>query len=260
MKRGYIFWGVLFIVAAGLQLLKSIGWINNFFTFFWPLSLLAIGIWLIINSFISSKNKTGEHASIPLESCSSARIKLDHGAGRLNIHSGTSPTLLLDGIFSPAPILNSSVENGKLNVNIKNIPGFFFWIPGEGRDWDISLANEIPLSLDIDSGASSITLNLKDLLVRDLKLDSGASTTDITLPSSAGLTQVRIDTGAANVRIRVPDNVAAKIHSKSGMASININRRFPKVDHNFYRSPDFDEASNRADIFIEAGMASIEIY
>lgn len=259
MKRGNIFWGIIFIIAAGLLLLKSLGVIDNFFGFFWALTLLAIGIGFLVNALTRSPKRAGEKAVVLLEGCTSAVVKLEHGAGRLNIHSGISSSNLVEGEFSPAPIVSSTTEGSKLNVKIKNLTHFFSWFPGESRDWDISLIKGIPLVLDIDSGASIAIVDLHDLLVSELDLDTGASTTDITLPANAGYSRIKIDSGAATVKIHIPEGVAAQIQSKSGMASINVNKRFPKTTHDRYLSPDYATATNRADILIETGMASVEI-
>lgn len=259
MRRSSIFWGLILILAAALLLLKNLGIISSFFNYFWILVLLFVGIWLIVGAFIRSTEKRGEKASVPLDGATSASISLDHGAGHLKLHSGATPGNLLDGNFSPLPVLKTTAEAGKMSLKVKYVSDFMTWLPGESRDWDISLANDIPLTLDIDSGASTSIYDLHDLKVTELILDTGASTTDITLPANAGTTRVKIESGAATVKIRVPDGVAAQIHIESGMASISVSGRFPKAGSHLYLSPDYNSAANRADITVETGMATVEI-
>jgi hypothetical protein len=260
MKRSSIFWGLVLILAAGLLLLKNFGIISSFFDYFWVFGLLLVGIWLIVGALTRSPKGAGEQVSVSLENATSARIKLDHGAGRLNLQAGAAPGNLLDGECAPGSVIKTITEGGELKVKIKTVPDFWMWVPGESRDWNLSLAKDIPLVLDIDSGASTSTLDLRDLKVTELDLDTGASTTDITLPANAGQTRVKIDSGAATVRLRIPEGVAAQIRIESGMASINVGSRFPKVGHNLYLSPDYAGAANRADITIEIGMATVDIH
>lgn len=259
MRRSNIFWGIVLVLAAGLLLLRNFGIISDFFGYFWVFALMLVGVWLIVGALTRSAKRTGEQVTVSLEGASSARLKLDHGAGRLKLHAGAAPGNLLDGECSPGPVIKTVIEGEQMKVKIKNVSDFWMWVPGESRDWDLSLAGNIPLILDIDSGASTSTLDLRDLKVSELDLNTGASTTDITLPASAGLTRVKVDSGAARLCIRIPEGVAAQIRIKSGMASINVNSRFPKVGNNLYLSPDYANASNRADITIETGMATVEI-
>jgi hypothetical protein len=53
--------------------------------------------------------------------------------------------------------------------------------------------------------------------------------------------------------------VAANIRIKSGIASVNVNSRFPRLDGGMYQSSDFSTASNRIDMTINAGVGSIEV-
>ena len=59
-------------------------------------------------------------------------------------------------------------------------------------------------------------LDLRDLKVTDLKLETGASATEVTLPASAGFTRVKVQAGAARVDMRVPGGVAARIKTSAG--------------------------------------------
>jgi hypothetical protein len=116
----------------------------------------------------------------------------------------------------------------------------------------------VPLSLEIDSGASQTVLDLSDLPVRELAISTGASDTTITAPAR-GRTVVRVKAGAASVKVRVPDRTAARIVSRGGLASTKVDEaRFPRRGSEF-RSPDFDQAEDRVDLDVEAGAASVEV-
>jgi hypothetical protein len=143
---------------------------------------------------------------------------------------------------------------------LRNSSDFWNWNPGDSLDWNIRLNRDIPLSLDIDSGASASTLDLTDLKVVELDIDTGASSTEINLPANAGNTLVDIDSGAASLNIRIPIGVAARIKVKSGITSVNVDpSRFPRLDGGLYQSADFATAANRADITIDTGVGSVEV-
>jgi hypothetical protein len=146
-----------------------------------------------------------------------------------------------------------------MEVKLRTSQKAWAWWPGESLDWDIRLNRDIPLSLKIDSGASASILDLSDLKVIDLDIDTGASSTELTLPANAGNTHVDIDTGASSLKVSIPSGVAASIRIKSGIASVKINPRFPLLDGGLYQSTDYSTAANRVNMTIDAGVGSIEV-
>jgi hypothetical protein len=259
-RRGSLFWGIVLIFLAGLLLLRQMGYIvGDIFGYFWPLLVIAFGAWLIIGYFARNRPVEGETASIPLEGASSAYIKLDHAAGKLTLSPGAGPGEILNGTFGNGLSYKSHVEAGRLEVKIRTSQQPWTWWPGESLDWDIHLNRDIPISLKIDSGASASFLDLSDLKVTELDIDTGASSTELKLPANAGSTHVDIDTGASSFKVAIPEAVAANIRVKSGIASVNINPRFKRLDGGVYQSPDYSSAANRVDMTISAGVGSIDI-
>lgn len=260
--RGSLFWGIVLIILAALLLFNQQGWIKgNIFGYFWPVVIILFGIWLLIGALAKGRFGTKEQAiSIPVDGARGARIKLNHAAGKLNIQSGTASTELLNGTFGTEVDYQSKLEADQLQVRIRNSSDFWNWSPGEGLDWNIRLNGDIPLSLDIDSGASASILDLTNLKVVALNIDTGASSTDVSLPANAGNTLVDINSGAASLIVRIPAGVAARIKVKTGITSVNVDQaRFPRLDGNYYQSADFATAANRADITIDTGVGSVEI-
>jgi predicted membrane protein len=261
--RGSLFWGIVLIILAVLLFANQQGWLaGNIFTYFWPAIIILAGIWLLVGaSGRGHYTSNGETISIPLESAQSARIKMDHGAGRLNVHSGAASAELLNGVFGSEVDYKSSVNGGQMQVKLRNSPQFWGWFPGAGSlDWDIRLNPGIPLNLKIDSGASATTLDLSDLKVVELNIDTGASSTEVTLPANAGNTLVDIDSGASSVKLNLPTGVAARIRIKTGIASVNVDsNRFPPQGNGLYLSADYATAANRADITIDTGVGSVEV-
>jgi Domain of unknown function (DUF5668)/N-terminal domain of toast_rack, DUF2154 len=260
IRRGSLFWGGILIVLAVLLLLKQAGIIvGDIFGYFWPLLIIAFGVWLIAGFFARNRPVEGEKVSIPLEGATSAYIKLDHGAGRLTLHSGAGTNEILNGTFGTGLNYKSQLNGNRIEVKLRTSQQFWAWWPGESLDWDIHLNRDIPLNLKIDSGASASVLDLRDLKVTDLDIDTGASSTDLTLPTGAENMHVDVDTGASSLRVNIPAGVAASIRVKSGIAAVNVNSRFARQDNGLYQSSDYATSTNRVDITINAGVGSIDI-
>ncbi len=259
-RRGSLFLGFILVILAALLLLKQAGIIvGDIFGFFWPLLIIAFGVWLIIGFFSRNRLAEQQKVSIPLDGAVSGYIKLDHGAGRLTIHSGAGPSEIMNGTFGNGLNYKSHLDGSRIEVKLRTSQQFWAWWPGERLDWDINLNRDIPLYLKIDSGASASTLDLSDLKVTNLDIDTGASSTDLTLPANAGNTHVDIDTGASSIKITVPAGVAASIRIKSGIAAVNVDSRFSRQEGGLYQSSDYNTSTNRVDIAINSGVGSIDI-
>jgi hypothetical protein len=259
-NHGSLFWGIVLVMLAGLLLLDQVGLITgSIFNYFWPLLIIALGIWMILG-VVSRQNETaGEKVSIPLEGASSAYLKLDHAAGRLMVHSGAAAGEVLHGTFGNGLSYKSTRLEDRLDVKLRTSGNFWAWWPGDSLDWDISLPGDLPLGLKLDSGASATVLDLHDLKVTILDIVTGASSTQITLPEQAGDMRVDINAGASSLTLTIPPQVAARIKVKSGVASVDVDRRFAPLARSLYQSADYDQAANRADISIDTGVGSIVI-
>lgn len=258
-RRNSIFWGGILILLAFLLILKQLQIVHDVLGFFWPLLVIAFGAWMIVSYFSRRQPTAGEQVSIPLEGATMASVKLDHGAGRLTIKSGAGSGEVLNGRFVGGIHYKKHLDGNHLEVKLRTPSQVWAWWPGESLEWEVYLNKSIPFHLKLDSGASSSVIDLSDLKVTDLDINTGASKTELTLPNNAGNTHVDIDTGASSLKVIIPPEVAARIRVKTGVASVNINSRFARQDNDLYQSPDYTTTSNRVDMTIDAGVGSIEI-
>jgi hypothetical protein len=260
-KRSSIFWGLLLIILAALLLLSQQKILKgNIWEYFWPAALILVGLWMVTGYFFRGQMQSPENVVLSLGGARSVSFKMEHGAGKLNLHAGASAGNALTGACSGGLDIKSESAGDRLQVKLRTPSQFWEWTPGSGLDWDLSLTNEVPLTLKINSGASASVFDLTDLLVTELKLETGASSTEITMPARAGSTIADIETGVSSIKMNIPGGVAARIRVKSGLASVQVNpTRFPRTEGDIYQSADYVTSSNRADITIQAGVGTVEI-
>lgn len=266
MNRHRLFWGTMVILLGVMLLLNTFGILKvNAWSIFWPILLVIIGIWFLVGPIFFNKKIESQHLSVPLGNASALEVKVKHGAGRLNISPSPfgSPDALA-GDFVGGVDQTSEMNGQKMTVNLKT-PGDLFWgftpFSGfEGFTWDMTINRDTPVSLVIQSGADEAHLNLREMKVTDLKIETGASSTRVILPASAGLTHGSIQTGAASLHLQVPEGVAGRFSIKHGMAGINVNSsRFIK-NGDAYETPGFLSSPNRVDLVIETGVGSVDIF
>ncbi len=264
MKIKSIFWGGLFILAGTLMLLSNLGILTiNVWKLIWPTFIIAVGVWTIWIARRGSDGLDVEEINIPHQGTEHARLSLQFGAGRVTLNSGASDNNLLSGTFTGGLQHHARINGDTLDVSLKPsaadfIHTFMPWSWG-AREWQILINEQIPFGLHVEVGASSMVLDLSNLRVTELKLSTGASSTDITLPANAGHTHMDVDGGAASMIISIPEGVAARIQIDSGLAAISIDHnRFPRVD-DVYKSSDYETAANRVDINADFGAGSLTI-
>lgn len=258
--------GGFLVLIGALLLLDNLGLFPfSVWGLFWPLVLILLGVWVLWGFLTGPPSLALEEATIPLEGASAASVRLRHGAGKLTV-AGTAPAgALATGAFAGGLEHSTRREGETLHLDMRIPRGIYsnfflpvFWAPGRTLDWTVALSAEVPLQLDLDTGASASRIDLTGLQVTDLRLNTGASTTELVMPGGAGHTRARIASGAAEVKIRIPEGVAADITAQAGLASIEVDRRFERSG-NRYRSPDYDTAAHRLDLAIETGVAAVTI-
>jgi len=228
-----------------------------------PVVLIAVGVAVLLAALpVAEGAIPSTTESIPLEGATSARVALRHGAGRLTVVPQSDPGILLRGTFHGGVDRKIRRDGGGVEISLDQT-----WRGWSGRgwrhgvrgfEWTVGLTNAIPLSLDVRTGASANRLDLEELMVTDLHVETGASQTDVSLPAR-GQTVAGFLVGAAQLRVRVPPGVAGRIRTGGGLSGITIDRaRFP-YDGQTYQSPDFGSAANRVDLEIEAGAAEVSV-
>ena len=267
MRTNRMFWAILLVGLGFLFLASNLGFITvNVWGLFWPVFLILLGIFILIGYSRGPYSMVQEEGSVDLEGAASASVRVKHGAGVITVDSSADPGKLVSGTFTNG--LDARVKKVGEGLDLimqperPIFPDVIFpwnWTSSKGFEWDFGFSKEIPLNLVFETGAGEAVIDLTELQVKDLKLSTGASSSEIKLPESAGITHVKVEAGAAAVVIHVPDGVGARIESESGLAAIEIDQnRFPKMN-GYYQSANYEEAENKADIRIESGVASIEI-
>lgn len=265
MRRTTVFWGLIVILIGILLLVDSLLPDVALGKLVWPLILIALGAWVLWGALTGPGSFEEQEVSVPLEGAARGRVRLRHGAGRLRLDASAGIGQLVQGTCRGAVEQRVHREGDALNVDIGvgvHGPQFalpWMWGAGGALDWRLGLNGTVPLTLDLETGASESRLDLSGLQVTELRLQTGASSTDVTMPASAGYTKGEVHSGAASVRIQVPPNVAARIQASGGLADVRIDRdRFPRQAGG-YQSPDYETAANKLDLQIETGVGSVVV-
>lgn len=263
MRTNRIFWGLIIVLLGSLLLMQTLGILSwSAWTYFWPIFLILLGGWFILGPVLFKSNPETKHLVIPVENFTAAAIEIKHGAGRLTVDGNAGPSNLLDGDFVGGTQLSLNRAGERAMLKLSPDSNAFPWNFGAGFGgflWNIHMRPGIPLDFQFQTGAGESQLDFSNLIVRSIVLETGASSTQVTLPAAAGFTKCDIRSGAASIVVRIPQGVAGRIHLQGGLMGENIDKnRFP-FNGTTYETPGFDSATNRAEIKVESGVGSIEI-
>lgn len=260
MRSNSIFWGAAIILVGILLLLSNLGLLPvNVWQMIWPLALIVLGLWFLLGPRLGAKNRETRDLLLPLNGARSAEVKVNYGAGRLNLGVLDTPGQLLSGTFEGGVRESLDRSGDHAVVRLEGIP-LPVMVGVQGFTWQIRLSPDIDLRLNLETGASENNLDLRRLRVTDLVIKSGASSTDVTLPENAGSTRVKVESGVASVTLRVPAGVAARIKGEHFLSGFEVDAaRFTRTADNLYESMDFASAANRIEISAEMGVGSVKV-
>lgn len=259
MRRDSLFWGGALILFGVLFLLQTQNIIPSIFPYLWPLALILFGGWLILSVFWKPAQSEEDTFSIPIGQAKNIKYRFSHGAGQIAIGGGAPAGLALVGSSATGMNWSSQLNGDRLDVKIEAGASFVPFVgPSEGV-WRFQLAQNIPVTLKVETGASQLDMDLTDVQATFIELETGASSTNVTLPAR-GASLLELEAGMASVNLRVPKGTAARVRVKEGLTSLNVDtNRFPQLDSGMYQSADFDTAVDRAEINIETGLGSISV-
>jgi hypothetical protein len=301
-RRG-VFWPLLLIALGLIFLLQNFGFISGVswlavaslwpllliligldiaFARRWPLPTLAVevaviaaGIALIAISpnlspgvFVFGDGGGGGETDVsaPRGSATEMALTLNGGAIR-SYHLTGGATPLLDA-HSANPDLRLRVSGTtRAVVRLDQAAGGFLHPINEG-DVQIRVASDVPTSLTINVGAGDFDVDLSDVRITDARVNVGASSMRFVVPKPSGDIAIRMNGGASNIAIVVPDGVEARVATTGGLLSLRSDNTRLGSDGgtggcvacgNSIETSGYGAARDRVTITISAGASSIVV-
>ncbi len=289
--RGVIFilLGII-LLANNFQILSWGVWYELFK--FWPVILIAIGVGLIFRKsslsllqilpplliiaaiggaiYLSQADRAYEITGQTLRfeqplfpELKQADIEISFGAGILRLEG--SSDYLLEGDFTTPSWLRPRMrykvvgEKGFLELTEEGERGRFqFSQLGKEHSWNLRLNNEIPLTLKIETGASSNYLDISSLEVTYLELKAGASKNEIKFGSLSSI-QANIKAGVSRIELFAPRSIGIRIEANTALTSNNFNKLGLVKQGDVYTSRDYSIAETRLDLELDVGISSVTV-
>ncbi len=290
MNANRLFWGVIIIIIGLLWLSTNLGIISGGFWSeiwrLWPIIFVIWGVsllfsqkglntvWLSVISLIlvlaivsafAWVYKGVKNESIITEvneqiSNSADNVVLDFKIGAAEFILSDGAEKILEGrVESNSGIdIDNEIINKTQTISINQLPiSNFLLNPNIKNRMELKTSAELPLRVNIDSGASKITMDLRQSILSELDIDSGATSAEIKIGDKSKAVKIVISSGASTFDIEVPLSHAIKVENKSGLSSNNFSAIGLSKSGENWLSSDYDQNENKIDIIFESGASSL---
>jgi len=145
-----------------------------------------------------------ESRSVEQGDAESVQVEIEIGAGELDVDGGAADLLQADFTYNVAelkPELNLSDD--VLTILTPETEGMAsFWDLDDYRnEWDLRFNNDVPMEMKVFLGAGRANLNVGDLTLTRLDVNTGAGEVNLDLNGSSALTRFEISAGVGAVTV-----------------------------------------------------------
>jgi hypothetical protein len=255
-------WPVL-LIAAGLEIILSrfSAW-GSLLAVVLTVAIFAGALWLL-EPDIGARQTAGEEVSQALGEATQARVVIEPGVGSLNIEALPESANLAEGVVNVGRgqrVKRHFAVTGKTATFILQTEGgafgpFVGW--GDQWNWDLGLAPEVPLELEVSLGMGSVAIDLTGLMVDDLKVSMGIGRTAVILPDE-GRFYAKLDGAIGEMVVVIPSGMAARIRIDTGLTVSDLPDSYRQWD-DVYTSPGYDSADDRVDLEVGQAIGKLTI-
>jgi hypothetical protein len=258
-------WPVL-LIAVGLEIIlnRLSAW-GSLLALALTVVILASAFWLLGPDIGTRRVMTGEEIRQTLGEASRAEVVIEPGVGSLHIKALPESANLIEGVIQMGRGQRArrdfAVTGKTATFTLRSegegeIIGPFFWWSDQPI-WELGLAPEVPLELEIDIGVGWADVDLTGLAVDDLKVSMGIGRATITLPDE-GRFQAKIDSSIGETVVVIPAGMAARIRVDTGLAVSDLPDGYQQRD-DVYTSPGYASADDRVDLEIDQAIGKVTI-
>ncbi len=228
-------------------------------------SLVLIPLTLGLAGCVIDVHNTGpvqhDAISIPRDKSEFLRVNLTMGAGNLSVSPGSGQ--FVDGAMTYnveywKPVVNytSAAGHGTLDINQ---PGTHHGQTGNVKyDWDLHIANDIPVDLTVHFGAGEAHLDLGNLFLRSVDVEMGVGELTMDLRGAPRRDyEVRVRGGIGQATIRLPHDAGVYAKAQGGIGSVHSTGLRQEGDHLVNDAYDHSKASIHLDI--QGGIGEIDL-
>lgn len=128
----------------------------------------------------------------------------------------------------------------------------------DGNEAQIQLNTKPVWDINVEVGAGEIRFDLSSFKIEKLYLKGGAASFNVKLPEPETHTDVSVETGVAEVVIKIPQTSGCSITVETGLSSKDF-VGFRKQADGSYQTSNYNSAAKKIRINLKGGLSSFEV-
>jgi hypothetical protein len=232
----------------------------------WSGGILAV--WLLISScgifnFTAVGETVSETQTVELGSASEVEVQVQIGAGELSIAGGSEA--LMDATFrynvadwQPRVNYTVSGSQGELVVGHQDTEPSIPAGDAVVNDWNLLFNNDVPIDLEIQTGAGACELDLHTLDLTGLLIEVGAGNTTIDLSGDLEHDlNATIHGGVGQLSVMLPGEMGVRVSADTGLGGLTNSGL--RREGEYYVNEAYGSAPNTLFLDISAGVGAINL-
>lgn len=189
-------------------------------------------------------------------------VDLRLGAGEMNVSGGseewvTGQIQYNNEDMEPQVKYELNGDHGDIVIKQKKDIDVSAGFGNVKNTWDLQLSDDTPIDLRVNSGASDTNLDLRGMMLSGLKVDAGVGDVDVNLSGNWKESfDVDIDTGIGETTVILPKEAGVRIQSEEGIGTSNFDG-FTSIDKNTYVNDAFETAEVIITVHVETGIGEV---
>jgi hypothetical protein len=202
-----------------------------------------------------------ETKSVELGTAASAKVQLNMAAGELNLTGGADQ--LMQATFSYnvpewQPSVDYTVSGSQGELMVQQGGQDVNVVSNMSNTWDIQLDSQIPLDLEVHSGASAGKLDLSSLDLTSLRVETGVGNTDVNLDGTwQHDVNAAIKGGVGALTVTLPDGIGVRVDHGSGLVSWETSGL--AESGGYYVNQAYGDSPYTLFLKVEAGVGSVTL-
>jgi hypothetical protein len=216
-------------------------------------------LWVAGCSSVVLGNENNSNILIKKDKAERLDVTLNVGAGQLNVSEGTKDWVegeIQYNVDDLKPKVSYKRSGDTGQVVIKQSKKDFSGI-NIGRvknEWDLQLSDDVPMELEVNTGASDTTLNLQGLKLENLNVNTGVGNVTVDLSGDWQESfDVDLKMGVGQSTIILPSNVGVKIKSTKGIGHADF-KGFKSIGNGVYVNEVYENADVKIDVHTDLGV------
>jgi hypothetical protein len=125
---------------------------------------------------------------------------------------------------------------------------------------DLQINSAVAWNVSADTGATNDTLNLSTIKLGSVKLNAGASRTDVTLGRPTGIVPISVEGGAITLHLHRPSGTEASVHVSGGAVSLDADgRQLHGIGDESWQSNGYTGAADAYKVEISGGASMVTV-